>query len=153
MQVAYFAAGCFWGVEETFRHIRGVVKTVVGYMGGDSPNPTYEKVCNGNTGHAETVKVIFDGSQTTFAELLNGFWDCHDPSQLNRQGPDIGNQYRSAIFYVSDEQRTQAEKAIIELNQTQRFSGPIQTRLEPAQRFYRAEEYHQHYIAKKSCQF
>lgn len=150
MDKAYFAAGCFWGVEETFRHVTGVIRTSVGYMGGGPAQPTYREVCSGNTGHAETVKVEYDPKKVTYQELLEAFWDCHDPTQLNRQGRDIGHQYRSIIFYVNEHQKNLANSSKTNLEKSKRFKDPIVTTIEPAGQFFRAEEYHQHYIAKKS---
>lgn len=148
---ATFAAGCFWGVEAAFAAQKGVVETVVGYTGGDDARPTYERVCTGQTGHAEAVEVSFDPGLITFERLLEVFWSNHDPTQHNRQGPDIGTQYRSAIFYHSPEQQHQAlaSKAALETSQT--FSKPIATEIVPAGPFYRAEEYHQQYEQKRHC--
>ncbi|HIQ40900.1 MAG TPA: peptide-methionine (S)-S-oxide reductase [Sulfurivirga caldicuralii] len=148
-ETAYFAAGCFWGVQYRFDQIPGVVETEVGYMGGDLPNPTYAQVCSGTTGHAETVKVVFDPQQLDYAYLLDQFFRMHDPTQLNRQGPDIGSQYRSAIFYTSTLQKTLAEQAIT--HWSQRFSRPIVTQLCPADDypFWPAEAAHQKYFARR----
>lgn len=155
---AAFAAGCFWGIEEAFRNIKGVVSTSVGYMGGHTDNPTYENVCSGQTGHAETVLVIYDPSIVTYEELLNIFWNIHDPTTLNRQGPDIGEQYRSIIFYYDDSQGKSAKASKEELNKSGIYGMEIVTEIVPASdfNFYKAEEYHQQYLKKrgqKSCRF
>lgn len=144
---ATFGAGCFWGVEETFRKLKGVISTTVGYAGGNKDNPTYEDVCTDKTGHAEVVEVEFDPSQVSYDQLLDVFWSNHNPTTLNRQGPDIGTQYRSAIFYHSPEQKTSAEKSKKE--KAAKFSRPIVTQIEPAPKFWRAEEYHQRYLEKR----
>lgn len=151
LEKATFAAGCFWGVEEAFRSTGRVLKTVVGYTGGSSASsPSYEQVCTGRTGHAEAVEILYDSASISYPELLGIFWKCHDPTQLNRQGPDIGTQYRSAIFYHNEQQKRQAESSKIELQNTRE----IVTVIEPAGQFYPAEEYHQQYLQKnklKSC--
>jgi peptide-methionine (S)-S-oxide reductase len=147
MERAAFAAGCFWQVEEAFRTVPGVVSTQVGYTGGHMPEPTYGDVCSGATGHAETLEVEFDPAQVSYDELLEIFWGIHDPTQLDRQGPDVGTQYRSAIFVHSPEQEA-AARASMERAQA-RFSKPIATEILPAADFYRAEEYHQRYIDKR----
>jgi peptide-methionine (S)-S-oxide reductase len=146
---ATFGAGCFWGVEVTFRNTEGVLDAVVGYMGGDTDNPTYEQVCSDRTGHAEVVHVTFDSEKVSYEELLDVFWESHDPTQLNRQGPDVGRQYRSAIFYHSDEQRRITEASLRRVDASDRFARPIVTSLEPAATFWRAEEYHQRYLEKR----
>lgn len=154
MQKATFAAGCFWGVEASFQTIDGVQTTIVGYSGGKTFDPTYEDVCTGSTGHAEVVEINFDPSIVTYENILRAFFNLHDPTTLNRQGPDIGTQYRSAIFYHSKEQKQVAIKVIEELNLSGKFSKPIVTTVEQASKFYEAEEYHQKYLAKrgmKSC--
>jgi peptide-methionine (S)-S-oxide reductase len=151
---ASFAAGCFWGVEEAFRCLNGVISTSVGYMGGEYENPTYEDVCTGQTGHAETVEIVYDPSIISYNELLAVFWNNHDPTTPNRQGPDIGSQYRSVIFYHDEDQKRQAENSK-EKVQT-RLDREIVTQIVPATNFYRAEDYHQQYLAKrgrKSCRF
>jgi peptide-methionine (S)-S-oxide reductase len=148
-EIATFGAGCFWGVEAAFRRVPGVVDTVVGYCGGDFPNPTYRDVCTDATGHAEVVQVTFDPAQVSYEELLNVFWKIHDPTQLNRQGPDFGTQYRSAIFYHSPEQRAAAEKFKAELEASRRYPRKIVTQIVPATKFYRAEEYHQRYLERR----
>ncbi len=147
MAIATFAAGCFWGVEEAFRHLDGVQKTIVGYTGGRTRNPSYQEVCTGDTGHAEAVQVEFDPEKISYNELLDAFWKCHDPTTLNRQGSDVGSQYRSAIFYHDEDQRHQAEKSKNGW-QTQ-FERPLVTEIVAAGPFYEAEEYHQHYLEKK----
>ncbi|HLH78586.1 MAG TPA: peptide-methionine (S)-S-oxide reductase MsrA [Candidatus Binataceae bacterium] len=145
---AYFAAGCFWHVEEVFSRVPGVIATTVGYMGGSVPHPTYEMVCSDRTGHAETVEVEYDPDRVSYERLLEIFFELHDPTTLNRQGPDIGTQYRSAIFYDSEAQRLAAQEAIEKLRQAGRYPRPIVTEVVPLKPFYRAEEYHQHYFAK-----
>jgi peptide-methionine (S)-S-oxide reductase len=145
---ATFAAGCFWGVEAAFRGVDGVTETQVGYTGGHTPNPTYEQVCTDRTGHAETVEVTFDPEKVSYAELLRIFWQIHDPTTPNRQGPDLGSQYRSAIFTHSGEQKRLAEESRDALGRSGRFRRPIVTEIVPAQTFWRAEEYHQRYLEK-----
>jgi peptide-methionine (S)-S-oxide reductase len=145
---ATFGAGCFWGIEPTFRQTSGVTDAVVGYAGGKTKNPTYEDVCSDETGHAEVVEVTFDPSKVSYDTLLDLFWSNHDPTTRNRQGPDVGSQYRSVIFYHSPEQKAAAEAKLAELEKSGRFRRPIVTQIEPAPAFYRAEEYHQQYLAK-----
>jgi peptide-methionine (S)-S-oxide reductase len=147
VETASFGAGCFWQVEVEFRNTPGVLDAVVGYMGGDLEHPTYEQVCTNRTGHAEVVEVKFDPDEASYEDLLEVFWRLHDPTQLNRQGPDVGTQYRSAIFVYDDEQRAAAE-ASKELAQP-RYSKPIVTSIEPASTFWRAEDYHQRYLEKR----
>jgi peptide-methionine (S)-S-oxide reductase len=149
MEKAIFAAGCFWGVEETFRGLKGVKSTRVGYTGGKTQNPTYKDVCTDMTGHAEAVEVIYDPSEVSYETLLNVFWENHDPTTLNRQGPDVGSQYRSGIFYTNDEQKKQAEASKTALSASGKFRRPIVTEIVPAVTFYPAEEYHQQYLAKR----
>lgn len=144
---ATFAAGCFWGVEATFHKLPGVLKTAVGYEGGNVPRPTYDEVCSGMTGHAEVVEVTFDPEKISYPALLNTFWAVHDPTTLNRQGPDIGTQYRSAIFTHSPEQEEQARASLAQAQS--RFSAPIVTEITPGNGFWRAEEYHQCYLEKR----
>jgi peptide-methionine (S)-S-oxide reductase len=146
---ATFGAGCFWGVEETFRNLKGVVSTAAGYAGGTKENPTYEDVCTDKTGHAEAVEVEFDPSQVTYDELLDVFWSNHNPTTLNRQGPDVGTQYRSVIFYHSPEQKSAAEASKKKIDASGRFGRPVVTQIEPAPAFWRAEEYHQRYLQKR----
>lgn len=155
---AAFGAGCFWGVEETFRTTKGVVSTAVGYMGGHTENPTYENVCSGKTGHAETVEVTYDPSIISYSELLNVFWNVHDPTTLNRQGPDIGEQYRSIIFYYDEEQKKLAIASKEKLNKSGDYGREVVTEIVPASdfKFYMAEDYHQQYLKKRgqsSCRF
>jgi peptide-methionine (S)-S-oxide reductase len=144
---ATFGAGCFWGVEETFRKLKGVISTAAGYAGGNKENPSYEDVCTDRTGHAEVVEVEFDPSQIRYEQLLDVFWSGHNPTTLNRQGPDVGTQYRSVIFYYSPEQKVAAEKSKME--KASQFPRPIVTQIEPASKFWRAEEYHQRYLEKR----
>lgn len=158
LKKASFAAGCFWGIEEEFRNTKGVLSTAVGYMGGHTENPTYEDVCSGKTGHAETVEVTYDPSEVTYEELLNVFWKIHDPTTLNRQGPDIGEQYRSVIFYYDEEQKKSANASKEKLQKSGTFNRDIVTEIVPADKykFYKAEEYHQQYLKKRgmrSCRF
>ena len=146
---ATFGAGCFWGVEETFRKLKGVTSTSVGYAGGRKENPSYEDVCTDETGHAEVVEVEFDPAQIGYEDLLNVFWLNHNPTTLNRQGPDVGTQYRSVIFYHSPEQKAAAEASKEKLDKSGKFRQPIVTQVEPAHKFWRAEEYHQRYLEKR----
>jgi len=145
---ATFAAGCFWGVEEDFRKTKGVDSTTVGYTGGHFKDPTYQDVCTGQTGHAEAVEVVFDPSVITYTELLDIFWAIHDPTTLNAQGPDIGSQYRSAVFFHSPEQQKAAEASKEKLEDSGRFMEPIVTEITEASEYYQAEEYHQQYLEK-----
>jgi peptide-methionine (S)-S-oxide reductase len=144
---ATFAAGCFWGVEIEFRNVPGVVDTAVGYEGGTVANPSYEDVCSKRTGHAEVVEVDFDPEQVAYEELLETFWGLHDPTQLNRQGPDVGSQYRSAIFFHSPEQEEKAVESRARAQES--FDRPIVTEIVPAATFWRAEDYHQQYLVKR----
>jgi peptide-methionine (S)-S-oxide reductase len=146
---ATFGAGCFWGVEETFRNLKGVLSTAVGYAGGTKESPTYEDVCSDKTGHAEVVEVEFDPSQISYDNLLDVFWSNHNPTTLNRQGPDVGAQYRSVIFYHSPEQKLAAEASREKINSSGRFRQKVVTQIEPARMFWRAEEYHQRYLQKR----
>lgn len=146
-QTAIFAAGCFWGVEADFRDIPGVLDAEAGYTGGHTENPSYREVCSDRTGHAEAVRVTFDADQVSYETLLDAFWDLHDPTQLNRQGPDVGTQYRSAVFFTDDAQREAAQAA--KARAQTRFSRPIVTEILPAAPFFRAEDYHQRYLEKQ----
>ncbi|MBV8553668.1 MAG: peptide-methionine (S)-S-oxide reductase MsrA [Acidobacteriaceae bacterium] len=146
---ATFGAGCFWGVEATFREVDGVIDAAAGYEGGHTLNPTYKDVCTDQTGHVEVVEVEYDPAKVSYERLLNVFWDNHDPTQVNRQGPDVGTQYRTVIFYHSPEQEKTARESKAKLDASGRFRKPIATAIEPAQTFYRAEEYHQQYLAKR----
>jgi peptide-methionine (S)-S-oxide reductase len=149
MAKATFAAGCFWGVEATFRQIPGVTATRVGYTGGDLKSPTYKDVCTDRTGHAEAVEVEHNPAEVSYGDLLNVFWENHDPTQLNRQGPDFGTQYRSAIFYHSPEQEQAARASKQAREESRQFSRPIVTQIVPAVTFYEAEDYHQQYLEKR----
>ncbi|MEK7612348.1 MAG: peptide-methionine (S)-S-oxide reductase MsrA [Patescibacteria group bacterium] len=145
---ATFAAGCFWGVEDTFRHTPGVLDVVVGYTGGHTKNPIYEEVCTDLTGHAEAAQVLFDGDVISYEKLLDVFWNLHDPTTVNAQGPDIGSQYRSVIFYHTEVQKRIAEESKISLEKSKKYQKPIATVIEKAETFYPAEEYHQRYVEK-----
>ena len=149
LEKATFGAGCFWGVEAAFRTVKGVVSTQVGYSGGRTPAPTYEQVCSGRTGHTEAVEVTYDPTQVSYDDLLRVFWENHDPTTPNRQGPDVGEQYRSAIFFHSPEQEAAAKASVASLEAAKRFRRPIVTEIVPAGPFYRAEEYHQQYLEKR----
>ena len=149
MQKAAFGAGCFWGVEATFRQVPGVVSTAVGYMGGSLVNPTYKDVCTDRTGHAEVVEVVYDPAKVSYDALLKVFWENHDPTTLNRQGPDVGAQYRSAIFIHSPEQEAAAKASKDVLERSGAYKRPIVTEITPATEFWRAEEYHQQYLEKR----
>ena len=156
LEFATFGAGCFWQVEEDFHHTKGVKKTTVGYMGGSLENPTYEDVCTDRTNHAEVVQIEYDPKEVSYEELLKLFWRSHNPTQLNRQGPDIGTQYRSVIFYHTPEQKQLAEKSKKEQENNGIYQSPIVTQLVLAGKFWRAEEYHQKYLHKRgltSCRF
>jgi peptide-methionine (S)-S-oxide reductase len=149
MANAMFGAGCFWGVEAAFRRLKGVKSTAVGYAGGNLKHPTYHDVCTGSTGHAEVVMVEYDPAVTPYEDLLAVFWENHDPTTLNRQGPDVGTQYRSAIFFESPEQEAAAVASKERLEKSGRFRRPIVTQIEPASDFWRAEDYHQQYLEKR----
>jgi peptide-methionine (S)-S-oxide reductase len=149
MEKATFGAGCFWGVEAAFRTTKGVTSTSVGYEGGKTKNPTYEDVCSHATGHAEVVQVEFDPKQVSYDQLLDLFWKIHDPTQLNRQGPDVGDQYRSAIFFHSPDQEKAAKASKEKLEKSGKLKRPVATAIVPAEEFWKAEEYHQQYLAKK----
>lgn len=153
---ATFGAGCFWGVEETFRQVPGVIDVIVGYTGGTVEHPTYEAVCNGNTGHAEAVEVTYDPSKVRYDDLLNIFWENHNPTTRNQQGPDFGAQYRSVIFTHSPEQKVAAEQSRLALEKSGKWKNPVVTEIVPAKEFYKAEEYHQQYLKKNglsSCHY
>jgi peptide-methionine (S)-S-oxide reductase len=146
---ATFGAGCFWGVESTFREIPGVIDAAVGYAGGHTQNPTYKDVCTDRTGHAEVVQVEYDPAKVSYDQLLDVFWASHDPTQVNRQGPDVGTQYRTVIFFHTPEQEQAARASKSKLEAAGRFRRPIATQIEPAPDFFRAEDYHQQYLAKR----
>ena len=152
-QTASFAAGCFWDVEARFRAVEGVLDAVSGYMGGHTQNPSYQDICRGDTGHAEAVQVTFDDEQVSYDELLDLFFDSHNPTTLNRQGPDFGSQYRSAVFWHDEDQRTATEQKISEVNASGKWPGPVVTELAKAPEFWRAEEYHQRYFEKNGAGF
>jgi len=147
-----FAAGCFWGVEAEFKKVKGITKTEVGYAGGHTKNPTYKDVCSDATGHAEVVRVEFDPEVVSYPELLEVFWGCHNPTTINRQGPDFGTQYRSAIFTYDEDQQNLAERSKAEQDALIRFKNPIVTMIEPVSSYYPAEEYHQDYFAKQGIE-
>ncbi len=153
VMTATFGAGCFWGVEAAFMQLPGVIVTQVGYMAGTTDNPTYEEVCRGTTGHVEVVQVTFDPERVSYEELLRLFWECHDPTQLNRQGPDMGTNYRSVIFFHSPAQEAVARSSLVAEQQKPRHARPVVTAIEPAGPFWLAEEYHQHYLARHSNHF
>jgi peptide-methionine (S)-S-oxide reductase len=149
MEKATFGAGCFWGVEAAFRQVPGVADAVVGYSGGTMENPTYRDVCTDRTGHAEVVQVTYDPAKVSYDQLLDVFWKMHDPTQVNQQGPDVGTQYRSAIFFHTPEQEREAKASKEKLQKSGRFSRPIATEITPAKPFYKAEDYHQRYLEKR----
>jgi peptide-methionine (S)-S-oxide reductase len=146
---ATFAAGCFWGVEASFRRVKGILSTQVGYSGGHVANPSYREVCTGKTGHAESVRLEYDPDLISYEELLEIFWDIHDPTSSNRQGPDIGSQYRSVIFYHDEDQRKSAKKSVARLQRSGEYKRDIVTEIVPAAEFYPAEDYHQRYYEKQ----
>jgi peptide-methionine (S)-S-oxide reductase len=148
LEKATFAAGCFWGIEAAFCRVPGVVKTTVGYTGGTTKNPTYRDVCTGRTGHAEAVQVVYDPEEVSYDDLLNLFWEIHNPTTRDRQGLDVGSQYRSAIFYHTTDQQESAEASKKRLQRSGRFRSDIVTEITPASEFYPAEEYHQRYLEK-----
>jgi peptide-methionine (S)-S-oxide reductase len=150
-EIATFGAGCFWGIEAAFRQIPGVIDAVVGYSGGKTENPTYKDVCTDTTGHAEVVQVTFDPEKLSYDKLLEAFWAMHDPTQVNRQGPDFGKQYRSAIFFHSPEQQAKALASKKALDASKKFRTPIATEITAAGPFWRAEEYHQRYLEKRGA--
>jgi len=155
-ELATFGAGCFWGIEAAFQKVPGVIDTAVGYAGGHTANPTYKDVCTDETGHAEVVQVTFDPAKVSYDQLLSTFWQIHDPTQVNRQGPDFGSQYRTAIFFHSPEQEAAAKISAAAAQASGKFRRPIATEITPAGTFYKAEEYHQKYLQKRgaaSCHF
>ena len=152
MNKAIFAAGCFWHIQEIYDSLKGVIKTSVGYTGGNTVDPTYEEVCNGGSNHSEAIEVLFDEKIISYEDLLNPFWTIHDPTTLNRQGPDIGTQYRSAIYYTNNSQKIIAEESRTKMN-TDKFKGQIVTEITQASTFYFAEEYHQNYNKKMKEQY
>ena len=149
MEEATFGAGCFWGVEAAFRQLDGVLTTSVGYLGGDFENPTYQHVCSGQTGHAEVVRIEYDSDRVSYHDLLDLFWKVHDPTTLNRQGPDIGTQYRSAIFFHNPEQQAAAEASKAQLEASNQYPNSVVTEIIPVSEFYMAEDYHQQYFEKQ----
>ena len=149
MQKATFAAGCFWGVEVIFRQVKGVISTLVGYTGGSLENPSYEDVCSGKTGHAESVEVVFDPSLVSYQDLLTVFWENHDPTTLNRQGPDVGTQYRSVIYFHNKEQENEARISKEKLQKAGKYQKDIITEIKPASQFFLAEDYHQQFLEKR----
>lgn len=149
MAQATFGAGCFWGIESAYRRVDGVTDVAVGYSGGTKDNPTYEEVCSGRTGHTEVVQVEFDPDKVSYEALLDVFWDIHDPTTLNRQGPDLGTQYRSAIFFHDAAQQQTAKSSLLAVNEAGRYRNPIVTEITPFNKFYRGEEYHQRYFEKQ----
>jgi peptide-methionine (S)-S-oxide reductase len=150
-EIATFGAGCFWGVEAKFRRIPGVIEAISGYSGGHTENPTYGDVCTDTTGHAEVVQVTFDPGKVSYEQLLDAFWKMHDPTQVNRQGPDFGKQYRTAVFYHSPEQEAAAKRVKQALEDSGKFYKPIATEITPAGPFWAAEEYHQRYLEKRGA--
>jgi len=150
-EIATFGAGCFWGVEAAFRRVPGVIEAYSGYSGGHTKNPTYKDVCTDQTGHAEVVQVTFDPEKVSYEQLLEVFWKAHDPTQVNRQGPDFGTQYRTAIFFHSKEQEEKAQKAKDALNASGKLKRPVATEIKPVGTFWKAEEYHQKYLAKRGA--
>ena len=153
MEKAIFGAGCFWHIQDRFKKVKGVSSTSVGYSGGKKDAPTYEQVCTGDTGHAEVVEVDFDPSVVTYSELLDVFWSCHDPTTKDRQGPDIGHQYRSVIYYLDDRQKKLAEESMNDISKSGRFRDSIVTEIHPIKEYYKAEDYHQDYFDKKGSLF
>jgi len=152
-EIASFAAGCFWGVEAAFRELDGVLETTVGYMGGHTENPTYGDVCTGTTGHAEAVQIKYDPEKLSYEKLLETFWNKHHPTTKNRQGPDIGEQYRSIIFYYNEEQKKLAQESKAKLDSSDKYRNPVVTEIIPAETFYPAEDYHQQYLEKRGRKF
>ena len=152
-RIASFAAGCFWGVEARFRELAGIVDAAVGYMGGETDNPQYQQVCRGNTGHAEAVQLVFDDNRISYSELLDAFFALHNPTTLDRQGPDFGSQYRSAVFWHDSEQQKETEQKITEINDSGKWQDPVVTQVMEAGKFWRAEEYHQRYLEQNGGGF
>ncbi len=152
-KMASFAAGCFWGVEARFREIDGVIDAAVGYMGGETDKPDYKAVCSGNTGHTEAVQLLFDDSRVSYSQLLDAFFAMHNPTTLDRQGPDFGSQYRSAVFWHDPEQQEETEKKIADVNASGKWQDPVVTQVAEAGKFWRAEEYHQRYLEKNGSGF
>lgn len=148
-EIADLAGGCFWQIEDEFLNLPGVIRTQVGYEGGTMPRPTYAQVCSHVTGHAETVRVTFDPSVIEYEDLVQKYMQMHDPTQIDRQGPDVGENYRSAIFYHSPDQQAAAEKVVAEINESGRYADPVVTKIEPATKFWPAEDYHQQFLAKQ----
>ena len=148
-EIATFGAGCFWHPTEEFRQLKGVIETTVGYMGGNKDHPTYEDVCSNETGHVEVTQIKYDPKAVKYEDLLKKFWEIHDPTQVNRQGPDVGFQYRSVIFYHDDKQKRTAENSLRKLGMSHKYKQPIATKIEPAAIFWQAEEYHQKYMMKR----
>ena len=153
MEKAVFGAGCFWHIQDKFKKVNGVMSTSVGYSGGNIKSPTYEQVCTGNTGHAEVVEIDYDPKVVTYSELLNVFWSCHNPTTKDRQGPDIGHQYRSVIYYLNDEQKDLAVDSMTKMDKSGKFRDLIVTEVQPIKQYYKAEEYHQDYFDKKGSLF
>jgi|TARA_B100001750_G_scaffold74111_1_gene59033 peptide-methionine (S)-S-oxide reductase len=153
MEKAVFGAGCFWHIQDKFKKVNGVMSTSVGYSGGNIKSPTYEQVCTGNTGHAEVVEIDYDPKVVTYSELLNVFWSCHNPTTKDRQGPDIGHQYRSVIYYLNDEQKDLAVDSMTKMDKSGKFRDLIVTEVQPIKQYYKAEDYHQDYFDKKGSLF
>ena len=153
MEKAVFGAGCFWHIQDRFNKVKGVLSTSVGYSGGDTNSPSYEQVCAGNTGHAEVVEIDYDPKVVTYSELLSVFWACHDPTTKDRQGPDIGHQYRSVIYYFNDEQEKLARDSMIKMGESGKFHDSIVTEVQPIKEYHKAEDYHQNYFKKKGSIF
>ena len=153
MEKAVFGAGCFWHIQDKFKKVNGVMSTSVGYSGGNIKSPTYEQVCTGNTGHAEVVEIDYDPKVVTYSELLNVFWSCHNPTTKDRQGPDIGHQYRSVIYYLNDEQKDLSVDSMTKMDKSGKFRDLIVTEVQPIKQYYKAEDYHQDYFDKKGSLF
>ena len=153
MEKAVFGAGCFWHIQDKFKKVNGVMSTSVGYSGGNIKSPTYEQVCTGNTVHAEVVEIDYDPKVVTYSELLNVFWSCHNPTTKDRQGPDIGHQYRSVIYYLNDEQKDLSVDSMTKMDKSGKFRDLIVTEVQPIKQYYKAEDYHQDYFDKKGSLF